>query len=234
MTLTPPAVELLHRPLAALVRAYGSPASVATKDDGQHVIFGDAASSLDAIVDDDATVHAFDFALPAGTRYVIDVEGVAHTLTFGKTTSLGARDELAADAETEGPNFRVFRRGPVSDFVLVFDPKTSLLAHVVVGDRATLLRLGYLTDPRPMQTQFPFTAPKLKHSGVVEGTGAAVTVLRIDLDRGGVVRKVSVIVPSGDDSYDTQLVARLGTDAYEPAKLSGRPIGGSVLREVRH
>jgi hypothetical protein len=234
MTVAPPTVDLLHRPLAALVRAYGSPVSVATKDDGQHVIFGDAASSLEAIVDDDATVHAFDVALPAGTRYAIDVDGVAHTLTFGTTTSLGARNELAADAETEGPNFRVFRRGPTSDFVLVFDAKTSLLAHVVIGDRATLLRLGYLTDPRPTQTRFPFTAPRLKHSGVVDGTGAAATVLRLDLDRGGVVRKVSVVVPSGDDAYDTQLAARLGTDAYEPAKLSGRPIGGSVLREVRH
>jgi hypothetical protein len=234
MTVAPPTVDLLHRPLAALVRAYGSPVSVATKDDGQHVFFGEGASSLEAIVDDDATVHAFDVALPAGTRYPIDVDGVAHTLTFGTTTSLGARNELAADAETEGPNFRVFRRGPVSDFVLVFDAKTSLLTHVVVGDRATLLRLGYLTDPRPTQAQFPFTAPKLKHSGVTDGSGAAATVLRIDLDRGGVVRKVSVIVPSGDDVYDTQLVARLGTDAYEPAKLSGRPIGGSVLREVRH
>ena len=70
MTVAPPTVDLLHRPLAALVRAYGSPVSVATKDDGQHVIFGDAASSLEAIVDDDATVHAFDVgspqAVPAG------------------------------------------------------------------------------------------------------------------------------------------------------------------------
>jgi hypothetical protein len=234
MTVAPPTVDLLHRPLAALVRTYGSPVSVATKDDGQHVVFGDGDSSLEAIVDDDATVHAFDVALPAGTRYAIDVDGVTHTLTFGTTTSIGARNELAADAETEGPNFRVFRRGPVSGFVLVFDAKTSLLSHVVVGDRATLLRLGYLTDPRPTQARFPFTAPKLRHSGVADGAGAAATVLRLDLDRGGVVRNVSVIVPSGDDAYDTQLVARLGTDAYEPAKLSGRPIGGSVLREVRH
>ncbi len=234
MILAPPPVALLHRPLAALVRAYGSPASVASKDDGQHVFFGGGTSSLDAIVDDDATVHAFDVALPAGTRYAIDVEGVAHTLTFGTTTSLGARNELAVDAETEGPNFRVFRRGPTSDFVLVFDPKTSRLTHVVVGDRATLLRLGYLTDPRPTQTRFPFTAPKLKHSGVADGSGATATVLRLDLDRGGVVRTVSVIVPSGDDAFDAQLVTRLAADAYEPARLGGRPIGGSVLREVRH
>src|SRR6202022_2233162 len=105
------------------------------------------------------TIHAVDLAFAPGTAYTLDVQGKPHTVTFGKTTSLGARDELAADAETEGPNFRVFRRSGDSGIVLVFDPKTSVLTHVVAGDRATLLRLGYLVDPTPTQTRFPFTAP---------------------------------------------------------------------------
>jgi hypothetical protein len=234
LVIAPPTTDLLHRPLAALVRAYGAPASVATRDDGQHVVFGDATASVSAIVDDDATIHAIDLAFPAGTRYAVDVDGKTHTFTFGTTTSLGARDELAADAETEGANFRVFRRTPDSDIVLVFDPKTSTLAHVVVGDRATLLRLGYLTDPTPTQTRFPFTAPVLKRTAVPDGSGARATVLRIDLDRGGVVRKVAVVVASDDPAFDEQLVAKLSNDAYAPAKLGGRAIGASVFREVRH
>jgi hypothetical protein len=229
-----PALEMLHRPVTAMVRAYGVPSGVATKDDGQHVFFGDGTSTIDVVVDDEATVHAFDVALPAGSRFKIDVEGVAHTLTFGTTTSLGARDELAADAETEGRNFRVFRRGSESAFVLTFDPKTSLLSHIVVGDRATLLRLGYLVDPQPLQPSFPFSAPKLRRSSVPDGNGAAATVLRLDLDRGGVVRTVAVVVPSTDAAYDAGLVKALGNDTYQPAKLAGRPIGASVLREVRH
>jgi hypothetical protein len=234
IAIVPPSADLLHRPLAALVRAYGPPASVATRDDGQHVVFGDASASVAAIVDDDATIHAVDLAFPAGTRYAVDVEGKTHTLTFGATTSEAARDELAADAETNGANFRVFRRTADSALVLVFDPKTSVLAHVVLGDRATLLRLGYLTDPTPVQSRFPFTAPVLRHTAVPDGSGPEATVLRLDLDRGGVVRKVSVVVPSGDAAFDQQLVARLANDAYAAAKLGGRAIGASVYREVRH
>ncbi|MEA2721342.1 MAG: hypothetical protein QOJ39_3206 [Candidatus Eremiobacteraeota bacterium] len=232
--IAPPAVDLLHRPLAALVRVYGAPASVATRDDGQHVVFGDATASVSAVVDDDATIHAVDLAFPAGTKYAVDVDGKTHTFTFGATTSLGARDELAADAETEGANFRVFRRTADSGIVLVFEPKTSTLTHVVVGDRATLLRLGYLTDPTPTQTRFPFTAPVLRRTSVPDGSGARATVLRVDLDRGGVVRKVTVVIPSDDPSFDEQLVVKLSNDAYAPAKLGGRAIGASVLREVRH
>ena len=232
--IAPPVAELLHRPVAALVRAYGVPASVATRDDGHHVTFGDAAGSVATIVDDDATIHAVDLVFPPGTAYALDVQGKAHTVTFGKTTSLAARDELAADAETEGPNFRVFRRSGDSGIVLVFDPKTSALSHVVAGDRATLLRLGYLADPMPTQTRFPFTAPVLKHTDVADGTGARATVVRIDLDRGGVVRNVAVMIASDDKAFDDQLITRLGRDAYAPAKLGGRSIGASVWREVRH
>jgi hypothetical protein len=232
--IAPPAVDLLHRPLAALVRAYGAPVSVATRDDGQHVVFGDAAASISAIVDDEATIHAVDLVFPAGTRYALDVDGKSHTFTFGTTTSLGARDELAADAETEGASFRVFRRNAESSVVLVFDPASSTLTHVVVGDRATLLRLGYLADPRPLQSRFPFNAPVLKRSGVADGAGSRATVLRLDLDRSGNVRQVVVIVASDDATFDQQLVARLAQDAYTPAKLGGRAIGASVLREVRH
>ena len=59
-------------------------------------------------------------------------------------------------------------------------------------------------------------------------------MLRLDLDRGGAVKKVAIVVPSDDAAFDQQLVARLATDAYAPAKLGGRAIGASVLREVRH
>ncbi len=232
--IAPPAVDLLHRPLATLVRAYGAPAWVASRDDGQHVVFGDALASVAAIVDDDAVIHAVDLAFPLGTTYAVDVDGKTHTFTFGTTTSLGARDELATDAETEGPSFRVFRRNADSGIVLVFDPASSKLTHVVVGDRATLLRLGYLADPHPTQNAFPFTAPVLKHSSVPDGNGNRATVLRLDLDRTGSVRKVMVIVASDDAAFDQQLVTRLAQDAFAPAKLGGRSIGASVLREVRH
>ncbi len=229
-----PTADLLHRPVAALVRAYGVPASVASRDDGQRFVFADGAATVTAVVDDDATVHAVDAALPAGTPYTLALDGTPHRLTFGVTTSLAARDELAADAENEGAGFRVFRLGADSDAVLVFDPATSALARVVLGDRGALLRLGYLADPQPVQQRFPYAAPRLRRSGVPDGSGAQATVLRLDLDRAGVVRKVAVVVPSADAAFDAALVQRLGNDSYAPAKLGGRPIGASVYREVRH
>lgn len=232
--IAPPAADLLHRPLAALVRAYGPPVSVASRDDGQHVVFSDGTATLDAVIDDDAVVHALDVSEPAGTRYRLDLDGVSHTFTFGVTTSLGARDELAADAENEGASFRVFRRDDSSNVVLVFDPKTTLLARAVVGDRATMLRLGYLVDPQPTQVAFPYVAPKLRRAAIAEGSGPRATVLRLDLDRAGGVRNVSVIVPSGDDAFDAGVTAKLARETYAAAKLGGRTIGASVLREVRH
>ncbi len=229
-----PAADVLHRPVAALVRAYGVPASVASRDDGQRFVFGEGPATVTAVVDDEATVHAVDVALPAGTPYTLALDGTPHRLTFGVTTSLAARDELAADAENEGASFRVFRLGAGADAVLVFDAATGTLSRVVLGDRGALLRLGYLTDPQPVQQQFPYAAPKLRRSDVGEGSGAKATVLRLDLDRGGVVRKVALVVPSGDAAFDDELVQRLGRDAYAPAKLGGRAIGASVYREVRH
>lgn len=232
--IAPPALDVLHRPLSALVRAYGAPASVASRDDGQHVVFGDDAASVGAVIDDDARIHALDLAFPAGTRYTVELDGKPHTFSFGTTTSLGARDELASVAETEGANFRVFRRTADSDVVMVFDAKSSLLTHIVIGDRATLLRLGFLSDPTPIQSRFPFSAPVLRHTGVADGVGPHATIVRLDLDRGGVVKNVAVVIPSDDSAFDQRIAAKLAGDSYLPAKLGGRSIGASVFREVRH
>ncbi len=232
--IAPPAVDLLHRPLAALVRSYGAPSSVASRDDGQHVVFAGGGASVGVIVDDDATIHAFELAFPSGTRYSLDLDGETHTFTFGTTTSNGARDELASVAETDAANFRVFRRSAESDVVLIFDPKSTTLTRLIVGDRATILRLGYLSDPTPLQSRFPFTAPVLRRSAVTDGTGSEATVLRLDVSAAGAVTNVAIVVPSDDPPFDAALAAKLSKDAYAPAKLGGRAIGASVLREVRH
>lgn len=230
----PPAVDLLHRPLAALVRAYGPPSSVATRDDGQHIVFADGGASVTAIVDDDSTIHAIDLTFPAGTTYALDVDGTTYRFTFGTTTSIGARDLLAADAETEGANFRVFRRGEDEVFVLSFDAKTSTLAHLLIGDRATLLRLGYVRAPQPAGPVFPFVAPVRRRSALAEGSGTRATVLQLDVDRLGIVRSVHVLVPSGDAAFDERAARSAADDVYAPATLAGRAIGATVFREVRH
>ena len=231
----PPVDAVLHLPVLALVREYGPPRSVRSRDDGQHFAFDDGAARIDAVVDDGGAVHALDLAFPAGTPYVLALDdGSTHAVVFGTTTSLGARDALAAVAETEGANFRVFRRDADSEAVLVFDPATQTLTHVVVGDRATLLRLGYVRAPQPSAPIFPFVAPVLRRSALAEGSGARATVLQLELDRLGIVRTVRVLVPSGDDAFDEGATRSAADDLYAPATLGGRAVGATVFREVRH
>lgn len=232
--IAPPAADLLHKPLAALVGVLGTPASAASRDDGQHVVFARDGATVDAVVDDDAVVHALALSFPPGTPYDARVDGAPHRVLFGVTTSAQARDELAASAETDGADFRTFRRDADSDVVLRFDPRSARLAQIVVGDRAALLRLGYEPDPTPLQARFPYAAPVLRRSAVADGAGPDATVVRLDLDRRGAVTRVAVVVPSGDAAFDRALAMRLMHDTYVPAKLGGRAIGASVFREVRH
>jgi hypothetical protein len=231
----PPVDALLHLPVLALVREYGSPRSVGSRDDGQHFAFDDGAARIDAVVDDGGEVHAVDLAFPAGTPCTLALDdGDTHAVVFGTTTSLAARDALAAVAETEGANFRVFRRDAGSEAVLVFDPATQTLTHVVVGDRATLLRLGYVHAPQPAGPVFPFLAPVRRRSALAEGSGTRATVLQLDVDRLGIVRSVHVLVPSGDAAFDERAARSAADDVYAPATLAGRAIGATVFREVRH
>jgi len=230
----PPASEVLHGPVAALVQRCGAPTAAASRDDGQHVVFRSGGATLDAIVDDHATVHAIELTFPDGTPYATTVEGTPHRFVFGETTSNAARDELSASAETDGANFRTFRRDAGSDLVLVFDARTSALAHVIVGDRATLLRLGYVPDPSPVQQRFPYVAPVLRHTAVPDGSGPRATIVRVDVDRRGGVRDVAVMIGSGDPAFDAGLPARLAHDRYAPATLAGRAIAAGALREMRH
>lgn len=228
----PPTLELLARPVAAFVSRYGMPTSVSTRDDGQRFTFAQADGTVAALVDDDAAVHAFEMTLPPGSTYTLTVDGKPHRLTFGVTTSIAVRDELAADAENDGAGFRVFR-ADVHTYAAFFFDRDGKLTRLVAGDRGAFVRLGYLSDPTPVQARFPFTAPALRRTEVADGAGSRATVLRLDVDRFGVVRKVAVILPGEDAAYDAELVRKLGADRYAPAKLGGRAIGASVFREIR-
>jgi len=234
VTPLPPAAELLHRPVTAIVSVYGAPVDVATRDDGQHFAFSSPTAPFTAIVDDVGVVHALDIAPVAGETYDATIDAKTYHLVAGRTTSAQAYDQLNAYAETEGTNFRVYRRSADTDLVLVFDPTTKTLSHVVVGDRGALLRLGYLTDPTPIQQRFPFTAPALRRTAVQPGSGGQAAVFRLDLTPGGTVKNVVVVVPSSDPSLDAATARKLEGDTYVPAKLGGRTIGASVYREVRH
>ena len=85
-------------------------------------------------------------------------------------------------------------------------------------------------DRRP----FTYDAPVLKRSALTGESGTQTTIVRVDVDREGIVRGVVVIVPSADPAYDATLARRLDDDRYQPARLGPQPVAASVFRELHH
>jgi len=231
MCVTPAALDA---PVAALVRRCGAPAHVASRDDGAHFTFLDDGASVDAVVDPDrAGVRALDVRAAAPQEMTVDAGGSARTFGFGSYALAQADADLANVADYAFATNRAYRLDAARELVLTFDPATQRLTRVAIGERATLTRLGIL--PRPIdQGPFPYAAPALKRTALPDGAGARATVVRIDVDRFGIVRTVAVVVSSTDPAFDATLATRLGDDAYLPARLGGRPIAASVFRELRH
>ena len=95
------------------------------------------------------------------------------------------------------------------------------------------MRLGALPQPVD-EPPFSYLAPVLKRTALPDGAGTRTTVVRVDVDRLGIVRTVEVVIPSSDSAFDAALAARLNDDTYVPARLGDRPIAASVFRELRH
>jgi hypothetical protein len=231
MCVTPAA---LAAPVAALVRRCGAPVQVVSRDDGDHVTFLEDGATVDTVVDADRDlVRAIDVRAGAPATMTIEVDGTARTFAFGSYAAAQADADLTDVADYAFDAGRAYRLDERRELVLGFDPATQRLARVAIGERLTLSRLGLL--PRPLdQPPFPYAAPVLVRTAVPDGTGSQATVVRLDVDAAGVVRTVTIVVPSADAAFDAALAARLGYDRYAPARLGGRPIAASVLRELRH
>jgi hypothetical protein len=226
--------DALAAPVAALVRRCGAPARVTSRNDGNHFTFLDDGATTDALVDPDAAVvHALDTYATAPATIVATIDGIARTFAFGSYDMAQADVDLAAAADYSFNYGRAYRLDTTHELVLSFNPATKKLARVSIGERAALDRLNLLPEPinrRP----FTYVAPVAKHTGVADGSGAQATIVRVDLDRFGIVRTVTVVVPSDDDTFDAKLAARLDDDSYEPARLAGRDVAASIFRELRH
>jgi hypothetical protein len=224
----------LAAPVAALVRRCGAPARVASRDDGAHFTFLDDGATADAIVDPDRMlVHALDVRAGAPLSITVDVDGTARTFAFGTYALAQADADLANAADVAFANNRAYRLDAARELVLSFDPATARLTRVVIGERATLVRLGVLAQPID-QPPFPYVAPILKRTALPGNSGAQTTIVRIDVDRTGIVRGVTVVVAGTDPAFDATLATRLGDDTYAPARLGGRAIAAGVFRELHH
>jgi TonB family protein len=227
-------VSAVGESLKAAVQTFGAPLRVASADDGNHVIFANGAATIDALIDGEAgQVHALDVRAAAPATFALTIDGTPHTFAFGTLDLATADATLTAAADYSSGLQRSYRVSPTRELVLIFDPKTQRLARLIAGEGVAIARLGLLPAAFDAST-FVYTAPVLAHSARTDGSGSAFTIVRIDVDKTGVVRNVAVTVPSGDTAFDAALVTALSDDTYAPAKIGDRAIAGSVFREIRH
>jgi hypothetical protein len=201
----------LGAPVAAVVQRCGTPQSVASDNTGNHVVFAVDGGTADALIGADTAVVQAIYAqgtVPAAALsapYRVSDDDVMYT--FGDT--------------------RVYRIGGNRALVFVRD-------GVIIGELGTLLRLRVIPGRINEPGFAAYAPPKLTRGHGNDGTGSRATVVRIDVDSDGIVRTVATIVPSADAPFDASLAARFGDDRYAPATFYGKPIGGSVFREIRH
>jgi hypothetical protein len=226
--------DALAAPVAALVQRCGPPAHVISRNDGNHFIFSDDGATVDALVDPDAAiVRALDIYAQSPATLDVAIDGVTRSFAFGSYDVVHADADLTGAADYSFGNGRAYRLDTTHELVLTFSPGTKKLTRVSIGERLTLERMKLLpeqVDRRP----FAYVAPVAKHIAVPDGSGAQATIVRVDIDRFGIVRLVTVIVASDDPVFDSKLGARLDDDSYEPALLANRAVNASVFRELRH
>jgi len=226
--------DALAAPVAALVRRCGAPAHVSSRNDGNHFTFSDDGATVDALVDPDAAaVRALDVYAESPAAIDVAIDGVTRTFAFGSYDLVHADADLTGAADYSFGNGRAYRLDATHELVLTFGPGTKKLTRLSIGERLTLERMKLLPeqiDRRP----FTYVAPVAKQIAVPDGSGAQATIVRVDVDRFGIVRTVTVIVPSDDPVFDAKLSARLDDDSYEPAMLANRAVPASVFRELRH
>ena len=214
----------LGAPVAALVLRCGVPARVASLNDGNHFTFDRDGATADVLVDPDASVvRAIDVRADAPVTVTLPIEGTPHTFAFDRYDIARGDADLASVADHASDDRRTYRLDAAHELVLSFDPATKRLTRIAFGERAALDRRA-----------FTYVAPVAKHIAVPDGSGTQATIVRVDVDREGIVRGVAVIVPSGDAAFDAALARRLDDDRYEPARLASRPVAASVFRELRH
>jgi hypothetical protein len=226
--------DALGAPVAALVRRCGMPARVASLNDGNHFTFDRDGATADVLVDPDAVVvRALDIHALAPASVTLAVDGTPHTFAFDRYEMARSDAELVEVADYAFGDRRAYRLDAAHELVLSFDPGTRRLTRIAIGERATLQRMSLLTEPVD-RLSFTYVAPIAKRTAFPDGGGTQTTIVRVDIDREGIVRGVTVIVPSGDAAFDASLPRRLDDDRYEPGRLASRPVAASVFRELRH
>ena len=214
------------------------PVSVGCSSSGNHLLYGGNPDITDVVFDADRTATlALDFQQNAPERLALNVGGHAFTFAFGVTTLAAAQSELAGVADVSGTTWAAYHVAAQVTVVAQFDPSTGVLHRLTLGKPTTLERLGVL--PLPLgEPALDYAPPRIRGTlplaQPAQIAGNRGTIVRIDVDRYGISRRVTVIVPSSDRAFDDALVARLDDVRFEPATLSGRTIASTDFALVKH
>jgi hypothetical protein len=228
----------LGRPIAAIVQRCGIPASVGCSRTGNHLLYDGAPGGTDVLFDaDDTAILALDFQQRAPERLALNVGAHAFTFAFGVTTLPDAQSQLSDVADVSGTSWAAYRVDARVTLVAQFDSATGTLQRLTLGKPATLKRLGVLPVPLG-EPALDYVPPRIRGTlplaQPANRAGNRATIVRIDVDRYGISRHVTVIVPSSDRAFDDALVTRLDDVRFEPATLSGRTIASTDFALVTH
>jgi len=231
----------LGKPIAAIVERCGAPESVTSSAGESSLRYRLDGHGVEVVFDADqmrARVLQFFTAseqsqsAPAWTL-ALPFESGMHDIALGTTTLAEAQSALAVDADVTTQYGEAYRSKSHNDVVLAFDGQHVARA-AFVGERMALVQSGVIARPldaAPLELTSPVPRGEVLNTA---RTGPQAAIFRIDVDATGIVRNVTVVVPSGDDAFDASTQQRLGDLKFHPATLDKRPIPGTCFVQVRH
>jgi len=166
-----------------------------------------------------------------GWNVALPFRSGVHEIDLGSITFTDAQNTLAADVDVTSENSVAFRSTPQNDIVLSGNDNHVLGAFV--GERASLMQLGIIASPLG-SAPLDYMQPLPRDAWFVESAGRQTTIFRIDVDAQGIVRKVTIVVPSSDAAFDTSTQLRFEDATFRPATIDKRPVSGSTFVQVRH
>jgi hypothetical protein len=129
-----------------------------------------------------------------------------------------------------------FRTSAQRELVLFFDEAGKTAQELVYGERGMVARAGLLPGASDATGTLVYHAPVLRKGGVVEyplGAPSGTTILKLAVDKHGVVSDVALFVSSGDPALDDAAKNAAMKEVYTPAQLAGKPVDAIVFRDER-
>ncbi len=232
----------LGKPIAAIVERCGAPLGVGAIQTENALFYFDGPRGTAVFFDaDQMRTRVLRFFMlppnesePADWSLTLPFQSGGRAITLGRTTLADVQSALAGDADVTVDYGAAFRSTPHDDIVLAASKTDHVLSTAFIGERASLVQSGLLAaalGDAPIVYEPPVPLDDWIKAG---STGPQTTIFRIDVDAGGITRKVTIVVASHDTAFDASTQARLGDAKFRAARMDSRPVSGAVFLQVRH